>query len=42
MVRHEKFAKLCDETVTVVIQKNNNLQSLIKNGGMTIWIMNEW
>ena len=38
---HEKFAKLCDETVTVVIQKNNNLQSLTKNGGMTIWIMNE-
>ena len=41
MIRHEKFAKLCDEMVTVVIQKNNNLQSLTKNGGMTIWIMNE-
>ena len=41
MIMHEKFAKLCDEKVTVAIQKNNNLQSLTKNGGMTIWIMNE-
>lgn len=39
--RHEKFAKLYDEMVTVGIQKNNNWQSLIKNGGLNTWIINE-
>ena len=39
--RPEKFAKIYDEMITVVIQKNNNWQSLVKNGGITIWIINE-